>query len=117
MLGPIGTATKELLDELTSRGITVQVKEDSLNVSPRICLTDSDRVMIQKLKKPIISYLSPCEPHINSSAWDREPLDDRPGWEKATCRRCGRFIGSNPIRRTSIHGKALDITETGRAPP
>lgn len=110
-------AARELLDDLQSRGFTILVEEDSLNVSPSSQLTDDDRAVIRKLKKPIIACLSPCEPHVDSSTWDRESIEDRPDWEKATCRRCGRFIGFNPIRRTSQRSHDIGIGETDRAPP
>ena len=110
-------AARELLDGLRSRGFTILVENDSLNVSPRSQLTDNDRAVIRKLKKPIIAWLSPCESHLDSSTWDREPVEDRPGCEKASCRRCGRFIGFNPIRRTSQRSHDIGIGETDRAPP
>jgi hypothetical protein len=116
MFGPQGIAARELIDELASRGIGIQVKGVAVEVS-RSQLTDDDRAVIRKLKKPIIACLSPCEPHVDSSKWERQPIEDRPGWEKASCQRCGRFIGCNRIKQTSQRGHGIGISETDRAPP
>jgi len=117
MFGPQGIAARELIDELTSRDFGIQVKGDAVEVSPRSRLTDDDRAVIRKLKKPIIACLSPCEPHGDPSNWDRESIEDRPGWETATCKRCGRFIRCNPVRHTVQRGSKIGVSETDRAPP
>ena len=89
-------SAKVVLNEFRSRGFSIQVVEEGIAVSPRSRLTEADRILIRKLKQPITAILSPCGPHIDPSGWDRKPLDNRPGWQQANCRRCGRFIGFNP---------------------
>ena len=90
-------AAVALLRKLNSRGISIEAVDDRLSVSPKSLLTDEDRAAIRALKARLIGCLSPCSSHLNSTDWLREPLADRPGWEKASCRRCGRFIGFNRI--------------------
>lgn len=102
MSQPLRQSAKLLLDELHSRGFTIQVAGEGIAVSPRSRLTDVDRNEIRKLKKPITALLSPCGPHLDPSVWERKPLDSRPGWERANCRRCGRFIGFNPLKESSL---------------
>lgn len=91
-------AATRLVESLKTRGITVEVSGDRLLISPAGLLTDADRAGIRSHKPALIGLLSPCVSHLDSSTWVREPLADRPGWERASCRRCGRFIGFNPIR-------------------
>ena len=104
-----------LIADVTARGISVQVNGSRLEVTPKSLLTDDDRSRIRRLKTSLIAYLAPCESHFDSSGWKREPLADRPGWERASCRRCGKFIGFNPIRHN--HERDLDLNNvgTGRA--
>ncbi len=98
MVAPSRFAATRLVESLNSRGITVELSGDRLLISPARLLTDTDRTRIRSHKPALIGLLSPCISHVDSAGWSREPLPDRPGWERASCRRCGRFIGFNPIR-------------------
>jgi hypothetical protein len=92
----------ELLRELMGRNFAVRVNGDNVEVKPKqqLSIDDCSRIKIHKTK--IIAVLSPCNPHVDPSQWERTPLDDRPGWEKAECRRCGKFLGFNPIRPAAV---------------
>ncbi|MDA0589729.1 MAG: hypothetical protein O3C17_17145 [Planctomycetota bacterium] len=37
-----------------------------------------------------------CLAHLDCDVWMTEPVPDRPGWVKTTCRLCGTFIGFRP---------------------
>lgn len=100
MVAPLRNAADALIRKLQSRGISIEAADDRLSVSPKNLLSDEDRSEIRRLKPQLLRCLAPCEPHVVSSKWEREPLADRPGWEKASCRRCGQFIGFNPICRS-----------------
>ena len=97
MAGALHNVAEKLINDLGSRGITIHVSGDRLEVGPKSLLTDDDRGLIRSLKQALIAMLAPCVSHVDSAGWERTPLDDRPGWERADCRRCGRFIGCNPI--------------------
>jgi hypothetical protein len=91
-------AATRLVESLTSRGIAIEVENDRLMISPASRLTDRDQAGIRSHKAELIGLLSPCVSHVDSAGWIREPVPDRPGWERASCLRCGRSIGFNPIR-------------------
>ncbi len=90
-------ATTRLIKSLNARGITLDIEDDRLLISPASRLTDMDRAEIRTHKLRLIRQLSPCGSHVNSAGWIREPVSGRPGWELAFCGRCGRSIGFNPI--------------------
>ena len=48
----------------------------------------------------VASTLLSCGAHLDPHQWYREPVTDRPGWELATCKHCGKPIGCNRIAAT-----------------
>lgn len=98
MMAPHQVAATRLVESLIAQGITIEVSGDRLLISPAGLLTDTDRTGIRSHKTALIGLLSLYMSHVDSAGWLREPLSDRPGWERASCGRCGRFIGFNPIR-------------------
>jgi len=106
-------AAIQLVQRLKARGIAIEVEGDRLLISPSSLLTDVDRTEIRGRKPGLIGLLSPCISHFDSACWIREPLANRPGWERTSCRRCGRFIGFNPIRGPNGRGKKLEAGSVG----
>ncbi len=53
------------------------------------------------LSRPLALAHASCGAHLDPSQWHREPVADRPGWELATCRRCGKPIGWNPVAKAA----------------
>lgn len=52
-----------------------------------------------------------CVSHTDSSAWVREPCEDRPGWECARCGRCGIFLGFNPVKQPTVELPSSDVSQ------
>lgn len=99
---------RDLLDDLTRRGLRVEVDGDRLMVFPKSRLDDDLRQRIRAAKADLLAALAEPRPHrltrAEANAAHAEP------WDDATC---GRFVARVALlmRRGLSPGDADDLAE------
>lgn len=68
--------------------------------APDVLLTQLQSLWTKPKPRP--AEPARCRAHTEPADWLDAPAENRPGWIRTTCRRCGAFVGYRPAKPMRI---------------